>query len=185
MTENIDMMELSVDLVMRPTALAILEIEVSDLAPFEVSNFFGKSRRDDTGALFAKAQPEKGRLRTDLWVRWKKPTKEDQVSTRLEFFTQRRYDARRELGSRPRRNVIARSKPLPPKQVKLLDIVSLQLVADIAVTTKRGTTGGLRETLHGFVFFEPPSYDWDKLQDLCTQFQWELDARSNRRSRAG
>ena len=135
--------------------------------------------------MFTKAKHEKGRLRPDLWVRWKKPTNGDLVSTRLEFFTQRRYDDRHDMGRRPSTVVFARSKPLPPRQVELLNIISLQLVADICVNTKRGTTGGLHETLHGFVFFEPPSYDWDKLQKLCTQFQRELGARSNRRSRAG
>ena len=182
MTERIDIMELPVSSSIRGNGLAILLVEVSDpgpFAPFQVGNHIARIKGNSAGVNSAKVQPEKGMLRTDLWVRWKKPTKEHQASTRLEFFTQRRYDDRHDMGRRPAINVFARTMPLRPKAVELMDRVSLQLVVDLAVFTKERPD----EVLLAFVCAEPPSYDWDRLQDLCTYFRRELKARSNRRRR--
>ena len=182
-TEHVDMMELPVSFLIRGNGLAILQVEVSDpapFAPFEVDNFTARIKGDDAGVKSAKVQSEKGTLRTDLWVRWKKPTNEDQAVTRLEFFTQRRYDDRHDMGRRPPAKVLARTMPLRPGVVELVDQISLQLVVDLAVLTKERPD----EVLLAFVCVEPPSYDWDRFQTLCTHFHRELKARSNRRRRA-
>ena len=182
-TEHVDMMELPVSYLIRGNGLAIIVVEASDpapFAPFGVYNHIARIKGNDAAVKSAKVQPERRTLRTDLWVRWKKPTKEHQAATRLEFFTQRRYDDRHDMGRRPATNVFARTMPLRPEVVELMDLISLQLVVDLAVLTKSRADG----VLLAFVCVEPPSYDWDKLQDLCTHFRRELKARSNRRRRA-
>ena len=176
----IDMMELWVEIKMRTNALALLRVDVRELAPFEVVKLMAKYIVvGDVGV----PTERQGAAQLELWIRWKEPKKDEQNSVRIEFFTQRRYDEGRDGGTRPPQRIIARSCPLPPRMAKLLNLLAWQPVADLIIM-KRGPTDGQSELLNGYVFIESPNYDWDRHQGLCTQFQRELDARSNRRRRA-
>ena len=83
-------------------------------------------------------------------------------------------------GTTPR--LIADGPVLSDYGVKAFRFLGIQMVVDLMIAQEPRANDTRSPLIHLIAFIEPPSYDWDRNQRLCAQF--EAERRSARRARS-
>ena len=118
----------------------------------------------------------------DLWIRWEAAGEEHPSPPRLQIV--KRFQPYK-VG-KTKAHTIAHSRPLLDYREVVLELLATQMVVDVHVTEMPTSNDRTHNDVLSFsAFVEPPTYDWDKQQALCEQFQDELrgkgPARASRR----
>ena len=148
--------EVTACLLVSPSGLLILAASAPNLDPF---------KRIDPA-------------REHLWVRLVEANGQHaQNHPRVEFATRAKPYT---TGTTPR--PIAHSPELSGYSVRGFRLLAIQRVADLMMAQEPAADDVCNTLLHLIAFIEPPSYDWNRNQALCAQF--EADRRSARRPRS-
>ena len=155
MVESTDTGQAELAFIVLPTGSLMLLVSVPNLEPFK------------------KMWPEAG-----IWIRWQAPSQEDRTSTRLEIVMRRPPYT---TGATPK--VVARSAPIGHAQMPMLELAAIQSVVDLCAIEQRALKSSQCKSFeHYIAVVEPPSYDWNRYQALCEQFEAERRGRASRRN---
>lgn len=155
MAASVDMVEVAAALLVSPSGVLILTASAPNLDPFE------------------RLYPKKH----DLWIRLEATGQHAQRHPRIEFVTRPRKPYT--MGTTPR--PLAHGPMLSSYGVRAFRLLAMQRVADLIVAKEPPAGDTPSPPLHLIAFIEPPSYDWNRYQTLCAQF--EAERRSSRRTR--
>ena len=159
MAVSLDTVEVNAALIVSPSAVLILTASAPNLDPF---------KRIDPAT-------------DDLWVRLEANGQHAQTPLRIEFVTRRKPYT---TGTTPR--LIAHSDVISAYGVRAFRLLAIQMVADLMMAQEPPPADDASITLlHLIAFIEPPSYDWNRYQALCAQFDAERRARDERAANAG
>ena len=151
---SLDTVELEVGLLATPSGVLIIAAGAPNLNPFE------------------RIDP----LKDDLWIRLEADGRHADMHPRMEFAT-RRKPYTTDTTPRP----IAHSAVISDGGVPVFTVLAVQMVADLLIVQSPPGDNASNEPLHLIAFLESASYDWNRYQALCAQF--DAERRSSRRPR--